>query len=335
MSYSALAYTLPAGHIFQTKIEGLEGSSDLTTSGDNIQKALDEFSHPDVEAPQKATAVALGEKRKVKVLRPADTSVTVLNGNGVTGSASSASFLLSKRGYSMVFPPNGQPANAPSFDYFRTVVFYDKKAEGAVPAARKLAGLFGTADVKVSPPNVGELSNGAMITVVVGQTFHGRLAKAPVDQTPEKQAPTVVDRTDEAYELLRERRSRVPFKLYVPTVKEASSVLSGSKPIRMYRIDPKGKHKTVRLVYRTGGNEYWGIQQTDWKAAPVLKSRNFVRNIGGRRYELYYSGPRLHMVVLRVGNASYWVVNTLLDTLSNETMIAIAKSLRPIAKVSD
>jgi hypothetical protein len=34
--------------------------------------------------------------------------------------------------------------------------------------------------------------------------------------------------------------------------------------------------------------------------------------------------------VLRDGNASYWVVNTLLDSLSNETMLAIAKGLRPL-----
>ena len=74
---------------------------------------------------------------------------------------------------------------------------------------------------------------------------------------------------------------------------------------------------------------------TDWEDAPVLLAgRNFVRKIGGRRYELYYNGPRLHMVVLKTDGASYWVVNTLLDRLSNETMIAIAKGLRPLAKVS-
>jgi hypothetical protein len=36
------------------------------------------------------------------------------------------------------------------------------------------------------------------------------------------------------------------------------------------------------------------------------------------------------MVVLRVGDTNYWVVNTLLDDLSNETMIAIAKGLKPL-----
>jgi hypothetical protein len=34
---------------------------------------------------------------------------------------------------------------------------------------------------------------------------------------------------------------------------------------------------------------------------------------------------------LRHGSASYWVVNTLRDELSNETMIAIAKGLQPLS----
>ena len=50
----------------------------------------------------------------------------------------------------------------------------------------------------------------------------------------------------------------------------------------------------------------------------------------GRSYDLYYSGSHLHMVVLHKGKASYWVVNTLLDSLSNETMLAIAKGLKPL-----
>jgi polyisoprenyl-teichoic acid--peptidoglycan teichoic acid transferase len=89
----------------------------------------------------------------------------------------------------------------------------------------------------------------------------------------------------------------------------------------------------VRLVYRMGSNDYWGVQEANWKDAPILGGRNFVRNIGGRRYELYYNGPHLHMVVLDQKGAQYWVVNSLLDRLSNETMLAIAKGLRPVSKV--
>jgi hypothetical protein len=35
-------------------------------------------------------------------------------------------------------------------------------------------------------------------------------------------------------------------------------------------------------------------------------------------------------VVLRTPEANYWVVNTLRDSLSNETMLSIARGLRPL-----
>ncbi|HEV2901957.1 MAG TPA: hypothetical protein VGW30_01720, partial [Gaiellaceae bacterium] len=67
-----------------------------------------------------------------------------------------------------------------------------------------------------------------------------------------------------------------------------------------------------------------------WEDAPVLESKNVSRRFGNRDFDLYYDGARLHMVVLRTGDANYWVVNTLRDTLSNETMLSIARGLRPV-----
>ena len=334
LSYALLAYSLPSGHVFQSRIEGLEGYADLTTAPDNIRRAVDGFTHPDVESPRKATAVALGEKVKLKVPAPKETTITVLNGNGVTGSASNAGYLLGQRGYQILTPPNGIPANAPSFDYFRTKIYFDPGQSGSKLAARKVANLFGSADVGKVPRAVRALSNSAMLVTVVGQTFHGSLAAAPVDQTPKREPANVVPGASAAVEIVRDRQKRVPFPLMVPTVIERSSWIDRERPIRLYRIDPDGKHKAVRLTYRMGSNEYWGVQMTSWQKAPVLEGRNFVRSIAGRRYELYYSGPHLHMVVLRTDAASYWVVNTLLDRLSNETMLAIAKSLRRVSKVS-
>ncbi len=119
----------------------------------------------------------------------------------------------------------------------------------------------------------------------------------------------------------------------VPTVIERSSWTDSTTPIRVHWMDPSEEHKSARLVYRMSSGEYWGVEQTDWEDAPVLADKSHTRNIGGRTYDLYYDGPRLHMVVLRTPKASYWVVNTLLDKMSNETMIAIAKGLRPLAKV--
>jgi len=333
LRYAVFAYSLPPGHFFQSRIEGLEGYAELTTAPENVAKAVQEFVQPDVESPEKATQVALGEKPKAaKAPVPRDTTITVLNGNGVTGAASNASYLLAQRGYSMLVPPNGKSADAPNWDYFKTQIHYDPAQAGSEPAAKKVAALFGTDDIVPLKPEIESLANGAMLTVIVGQTFHGTLAEAPVDKTPKKQPANVVPGAEPARALLQERQGRVPFPLLVPTVVERGSSIDRERPIRMYRIDPDGDHKTVRLTYLTAGGEYWGVQMTDWEDAPVLSERNVVRRIGGRTYELHYTGPKLHMVVLRENGATYWVVNTLLDTLSNETMLAIAKGLKPLPK---
>ena len=338
LRYALFAYSLPPGHFFQAKLEGIEetGGFDLLVPEENVKKAVQEFSHPDVESPQKATQVALNEKPKPsanKAPPPRETTITVLNGNGVTGSAGTASYLLSQRSYQMIYPPDGKNANAPNWEYFKTRIHFDPAQPGAEAAAKKVGTLFGTDDIVPLDAKVKALSNGALLTVIVGQTFHGTLAEAPVDKTPQKQQAIVAPGAEASLALLREREPKLPFPVMVPTVLERSSWIDREKPIRMYRIDPDGKHKTVRLTYRTGGGEYWGVQMTDWEDAPILSERNFIRSIGGRSYELHYTGPKLHMVVLRQGGASYWVVNTLLDSLSNETMLAIAKGLKPLRNI--
>ena len=63
------AYSLPPGHFFQAKLEGIEETAgfDLLVPEANIQKAVQEFSHPDVESPQKATAG--GAEREAEAVR--------------------------------------------------------------------------------------------------------------------------------------------------------------------------------------------------------------------------------------------------------------------------
>jgi hypothetical protein len=88
----------------------------------------------------------------------------------------------------------------------------------------------------------------------------------------------------------------------------------------------------LRVTFSTGQSEYWGVEETNWDQAPALAQASFTQRIRGREYSLYYSGPHLHMVVLRESGATYWVVNSVLDSLSNETMLAIARGLQPMPK---
>jgi polyisoprenyl-teichoic acid--peptidoglycan teichoic acid transferase len=341
LRYAVFGYHLAPGHFFQSRIDqvtdyqGYGGAQELQTPQSEIDRAVQEFLAPDVEAADKATAVALGRKLKPKQragLRPSQVSLVALNGNGVNGSAANAGFLLSQKGYQWLVPANNAKANAPSFEYPRSRIYYRRSRLGAEQAAKKVATLVGNADVQKMPAGkISRLAGEAMLAVVVGDTFAGTLTPAPIDRTPKKRRPPVVIRDPAtSLPLVRQVRKKVDFPLMLPTVLERSSSPDPALPVRAYETDG---HKTVRLTYRffaDGVYQYWGIQQTDWEDAPVLGEANATTTIGGRKYDLHYSGARLHMVVLRHKGTTYWVVNSLLDKLSNETMIAIAKGLRPL-----
>ena len=328
--YLFFAHKLPSGHVFQSRIEGLDGYSMLTTAPANISAAVRDFVDPDIKSPEKARDVAFGIKRRTATLPPKDVTTTVLNGNGVAGSAANASYELGQRGYRIVLPPTGKPQNAPRFNYFRTTVYYDATRPKAKAAATQVGNLFGDADVQPLPPRLATLANGALVTVIVGQNFHGTIAPAPVDKTPKKQPPQVTLNPSLTRSQLLSIRRRVPFQLQLPRYVANYSKLEFDAPIRVYNV--KKGYRAVRLTFSTGLNEYWGIQQTNWTEAPALADASFTQRIRGRTFSLYYSGAHLHMVVLRERGATYWVVNTILDSLSNETMLAIARGLQPLPK---
>jgi LCP family protein required for cell wall assembly len=332
--YAKFAYDLPPGRVFQVKLGGLTGYNELFASQSSIDEAVQSFLNPDVEAPETQTAVALGRKLHRRApLPPSKVTLTVLNGNGVAGSAANASYLLAQKGYKILLPPNNQPANAPSWNYFHSKVYFDPARPGTGRrAAAQVAKLVGSADVAEMPRKIRPLSNGALTVLVVGSTFHNHLAPVAVPQTPTRHPPVVRFDPGESRSALARVKRRLPFRLQLPNVLERGSRLDsgyGETPVRVYSL---GGKPTVRLTYRTGFNEYWGIQESDWEDAPVLSDKSLTQRVGGRRFDLYYTGSNLHMVVLRSGGASYWVVNTLLDSLSNETMLAIARGFRPISR---
>ena len=334
--YATFAWGLPHGHVFQVKIQNVTGYNELSASQSSIDQAVQQFMNPDVSASTTATEVALGRKlhkQRKRVIPPKQVTLTVLNGNGVAGAASNASYLLALKGYHTLVPASGQPANAPNWNYFHSKVYYDplRPKDGKVAAAQ-VARLVGSADVEALPQNLRASSNNALITVVVGSTFHGRLAPIVIPQPLKRQPPNVRRDPAETRSRLFAVRKRLPFTLQYPTFLERNSSLDdgyGETPLRIYPLAGK---PALRLTFRTGANEYWGIQETQWADAPALADKSITQRINGREYDLYYSGSNLHMVLLRDRGATYWVVNTLLNSLSNETMLAIARGLQPLPK---
>jgi hypothetical protein len=116
-----------------------------------------------------------------------------------------------------------------------------------------------------------------------------------------------------------------------PTVRTQLSLYAG--PPRVYKIKgPNGRtFGAYRLVMKRGQlGEYYGFEGTTWRRPPILEGASEVRKIGRRRYELHYDGDRLRLVAWRTRRAVYWVSNTLLLSLSERQMLAIARSARPL-----
>jgi LCP family protein required for cell wall assembly len=333
LNYAQFLYGLPGGHFVQVRIQGLEGASDLTTAPQNITDAVQAFLNPDPEAPQKANAAALREKYRPKVtgINPKSIFITVLNGNGVNGSATVAGTQLKERGYQILQPPDRLTANAPGgWNYPVTRVYYDTGLKDAKNAAKQVAKLFTGSTTGPMTPRLAAYANGATLVIVVGKPYTGSLvgtsASAPV---PRHQPPHTIRYPTASLSLMRSVRRKLPFRVEYPTVIDRSSRVDPEPPNpRVYTVQG---HKTVRLVFTTGVNgQYWGIQEMKWNGAPALGEKNFMRHFGHRTFEFFYSGTNLHMVVLKENGATYWVVNTLDDALSPETMIAIARGLRPL-----
>jgi LCP family protein required for cell wall assembly len=98
---------------------------------------------------------------------------------------------------------------------------------------------------------------------------------------------------------------------------------------RAYTVADRGghRHRAYRIVAFEGSiGQYYGVQGTTWTSPPILDDPSERRRIAGRTYELFYDAGRLRLVAWRTPQAVYWVSNTLLRTLTNRQMLALARS---------
>jgi len=117
--------------------------------------------------------------------------------------------------------------------------------------------------------------------------------------------------------------------LYPSLLLNSSEFADAPRIYKLLGSDAK-RYLSYRMVMRrTNANgEYYGLQGTTWQDAPILANPTETRKIGGREYELHFAGDRLRLVAWRTSKAAYWVSNTLLQTLSEKQMLAIARATR-------
>jgi LCP family protein required for cell wall assembly len=345
-SYLGIAYHLPPGHLFRDQIPAADfqnfvtagGADELQAPQSAIDRAVHDFLHPVVKPPRQIGipgSPRLHPKKKTgPKLRPRQISVLVLNAGRTIGEAATTTELLTKHHYATKTLPPTMEANAPSVRS-DTTVYYDEAQPNAKLAAQQLRPLFGSharvAQFTTRIRPYAEKAGNPLTVVAVGTTFPGTLHIQRPPKVLPRQQPQVSDGVSVTEHALRSVLYKARFPLRVPHRIAEYSQLSAQEGVRVFK-PLKNQHEVVLTFAMPNGIEYWQIEETTWNSAPILQNPTGHFFYHHQEFLLYTTGGAIQMVVLRTPKATYWVVNTILNQLSNSTMIAIAESLQPLGR---
>jgi LCP family protein required for cell wall assembly len=346
--YLGLMYHLPPGHLFRNAIPLNQFHYFTTSAGADVESvspqaiatAVHGFLNPDVRQGQAINNQFGGrpktpkKKTKVHKLPRSQVSVLVLNAGAAAGQALETTYLLSKRGYTTKELSSGMQPNAPKVQPY-TSIYYDTAQADAQEAAQQLRPLFGmqarVAQMTTAISNMARQAGNPLTVVALGTSFPGRLVIHKAPKVQPKEPPQVSEGAGMTAPRLRQVYDQVHFPLMVPHKIAAGAQLSASEGVRAFK-PLTNQHEVVMTFVMPDQIEYWQIEESTWNSAPILQNPSFTLIHKGQKYFVYTTGGTVQMVALRTPQATYWVSNTILNELSNSTMIAIAESLRPLGR---
>ena len=120
----------------------------------------------------------------------------------------------------------------------------------------------------------------------------------------------------------------VPFPVLDPSVQTGQAE---QQQVRAYTLkDQQGNlHHAYVIVWHVGIGGYYDFEGTDWQNPPLFAHAR-TQVIDGREYWFVDDGPHTHVIGWRTHGVVYWLTNTLLEELSNQQMIQLAKSAQPL-----
>jgi LCP family protein required for cell wall assembly len=99
---------------------------------------------------------------------------------------------------------------------------------------------------------------------------------------------------------------------------------------RVYHLNDtsENKHEAYRMVLQIPQGDYFGVQGIrGWDDPPILDEPSESRTIKGRQYDIYLDGDRVRLIAWHDGGNSYWISNSLLQTLTNDQVLGMARSV--------
>ena len=100
----------------------------------------------------------------------------------------------------------------------------------------------------------------------------------------------------------------------------------------------KDKEKVRHAAYRMVGVyqpeyelNYFGVQGIrGWEDPPILDDPTETKTVNGREYSIYTDSGKIKLVAWHRGENTYWISNSLQQSLTNEQMMGIAESCHVI-----
>jgi len=204
-------------------------------------------------------------------------------------------------------------------------------------------GDIGETYVTISPTNLqrtidefrsGHASNGPRETATSGSSRSSSPSRRRAARTSSGLPRGVIFSRVEAENFVAAASTHLPFPTYYARARLSRGHYLYGRP-RLYDIFDRAhrRYRAYRIVADTGvQGQYSGIQGTNWKAPPILDNPSTTTRMRGRTYELFTDGNRLALVAWRTPRGAYWVSNTLSRTLTNQQMLAIARSLSRVGE---
>jgi LCP family protein required for cell wall assembly len=152
----------------------------------------------------------------------------------------------------------------------------------------------------------------------------------PAGEAGELEARTVARKVGHGFPVFYP--ARLPSGAYYV---ESNSYLHVQDP-RVYHFrDTDGKrHGAYRMTLQLNlpdGTHYFGVQGIKgWSDPPILANPSLTKTIRGREYEIFVDGDRVKTVAWKRGDNVYWISNSLLQSLTNDQMIGMARSAKAI-----
>jgi len=298
-------------HQAQVPVEEMAGGGYLALSKKDLTSVIEQFQGPAFAKPEPSVPGAVAPQ--VPSDKTKQMSIEVYNGSDITGAATLASQLLQQKGCSRTTVGGNYSGFTENQIYF---------ADGNQQAAEDLASLLKPAKVSQIP---ADMTTKSQLVVVVGSSFEGQLT----EKKPEiKTALTFEQDSETGHLSWQASKLQLPFQVQKPANFPAEF---DYRDFHVYEIDTdEGPKPALKVVGENESGQAWGIMETTFTLAPLLQQPSTERDINGKTYRFFYAENNIRYISWQDGDVVCWITNTLQNSLSEDTMVQLAVSFKPV-----